>query len=63
MRCYIAAFAAMGGACIEVIYDLMKTAVIGEDSAGVVGRQTREVGNFALEQDRLRLNRGFPSLV
>jgi transposase len=36
MRCHIAAFDAMGGACIEVLYDRMKTAVIGEDSAGVV---------------------------
>lgn len=36
MRCHIAAFAAMGGACTEVLYDRMKTAVIGEDAAGVV---------------------------
>jgi hypothetical protein len=36
MRCHIAAFDAMGGACTEVLYDRMKTAVIGEDSAGVV---------------------------
>jgi transposase len=36
MRCHIAAFAAMGGACTEILYDRMKTAVIGEDAAGVV---------------------------
>ena len=36
MRCHIAAFDAMGGACAEVLYDRMKTAVIGEDAAGVV---------------------------
>lgn len=36
MRCHIAAFNAMGGACGEILYDRMKTAVIGEDAAGVV---------------------------
>ena len=36
MRCHIAAFDAMGGACAEVLYGRMKTAVIGEDGAGVV---------------------------
>lgn len=36
MRCHIAAFAAMGGAPEEILYDRMKTAVIGEDEAGVV---------------------------
>ncbi len=36
MRSHIAAFDAMGGACAEVLYDRMKTAVIGEDGAGVV---------------------------
>ncbi len=36
MRCHIAAFDAMGGACAEVLCDRMKTAVIGEDAAGVV---------------------------
>jgi transposase len=36
LRCHIAAFGAMGGACAEILYDRMKTAVIGEDSAGVV---------------------------
>ena len=36
MRCHIAAFDTMGGACAEVLYDRMKTAVIGEDAAGVV---------------------------
>ncbi|MEW2915418.1 IS21 family transposase [Leisingera sp. JC11] len=36
LRCHIAAFAAMGGAVEEILYDRMKTAVIGEDEAGVV---------------------------
>ena len=36
MRCHIAAFAAMDGVPKEVLYDRMKTAVIGEDEAGVV---------------------------
>jgi len=36
MRCHIAAFGAMGGAPEEVLYDRMKTAVIGESSDGVV---------------------------
>ena len=36
MRCHIAAFDAIGGACTEILYDRMKTAVIGEDASGVV---------------------------
>ena len=36
MRCHIAAFEAMAGCCTEILYDRMKTAVIGEDAAGVV---------------------------
>jgi transposase len=36
MRCHIAAFEAMAGCCSEILYDRMKTAVIGEDAAGVV---------------------------
>lgn len=36
LRCHIAAFAAMDGAPTEVLYDRMKTAVIGEDDEGVV---------------------------
>ena len=36
MRCHIAAFEAMAGCCREILYDRMKTAVIGEDAAGVV---------------------------
>lgn len=36
LRCHIAAFKAMGGAPEEILYDRMKTAVIGEDEAGVV---------------------------
>lgn len=31
MRCHMAAFAAIGGVPIEILYDRMKTAVIGED--------------------------------
>ena len=36
MRCHIDAFAAMGGAPSELLYDRMKTAVVGEDAEGVV---------------------------
>ena len=40
LRCHISAFAAMGGAPAEVLYDRMKTAVIGEDADGVVTYNT-----------------------
>jgi transposase len=40
LRCHIDAFAAMGGAPSEVLYDRMKTAVIGEDGDGVVTYNT-----------------------
>ena len=36
LRCHIATFAALGGVPEEILYDRMKTAVIGEDEAGVV---------------------------
>ncbi len=36
LRCHIVAFGAMGGAPEQILYDRMKTAVIGEDSDGVV---------------------------
>lgn len=36
LRCHITAFAALGGVPEEILYDRMKTAVIGEDEAGVV---------------------------
>ena len=36
MRCHIAAFDAMGGTPEEILYDRMKTAVIGEDPTGVI---------------------------
>lgn len=36
LRCHIAAFEAMDGVPEEILYDRMKTAVIGEDEAGVV---------------------------
>ncbi|WP_111735876.1 IS21 family transposase [Roseovarius amoyensis] len=35
LRCHIAAFSDMGGVPEEILYDRMKTAVIGEDEAGV----------------------------
>ncbi len=36
LRCHIDAFAAIGGTASEILYDRMKTAVIGEDADGVV---------------------------
>ena len=36
MRCHIAAFDAIGGATVEILYDRMKTAVIGESTDGVI---------------------------
>lgn len=36
LRCHIAAFTALGGVPEEILYDRMKTAVVGEDDAGVV---------------------------
>ncbi|WP_238370698.1 IS21 family transposase [Heliomarina baculiformis] len=36
LRCHIGAFEAMDGVPEEVLYDRMKTAVIGEDEAGVI---------------------------
>jgi transposase len=36
LRCHIAAFEALGGAPREILYDRMKTAVIGEDPDGLV---------------------------
>jgi transposase len=35
LRCHLAAFAAIGGAPREILYDRMKTAVIGEDADGL----------------------------
>jgi len=40
MRCHIAAFDAMGGSPEHILYDRMKTAVIGEDESGVVTYNT-----------------------
>jgi transposase len=40
MRCHIAAFDAMGGSPEHILYDRMKTAVIGEDEAGIVTYNT-----------------------
>ncbi|MFO8151393.1 MAG: IS21 family transposase [Trueperaceae bacterium] len=40
LRCHIDAFAAMDGAPSELLYDRMKTAVIGEDANGVVQYNT-----------------------
>lgn len=36
LRSHVAAFAALGGAPREIVYDRMKTAVIGEDADGLV---------------------------
>ena len=36
LRCHVAAFEACGGATREVLYDRMKTAVLGEDADGTV---------------------------
>jgi hypothetical protein len=36
LRCHIAALEAFGGAPCEILYDRMKTAVIGEDADGLV---------------------------
>jgi transposase len=36
LRCHIAVFAAMGDAPAEILYDQMKTTVIGEDAPRVV---------------------------
>jgi transposase len=36
LRCHMAAFASIGGAPREILYDRMKTAVIGEDEDGLV---------------------------
>ena len=46
LRCHIAAFEAIGGAPREILYDRMKTAVIGEDAEGLV------VYNRALDRPR-----------
>lgn len=40
LRCHIDAFAAMRGAPAELLYDRMKTAVIGESAEGVVSYNT-----------------------
>lgn len=40
MRCHIAAFEAMGGSPEHILYDCMKTALIGEDEAGIVTYNT-----------------------
>lgn len=47
MRCHVAAFEAMGGAPEEVLYDRMKTAVIGESTDGVVTYNTSLVSLLA----------------
>lgn len=36
LRCHVAAFEALGGAPREILYDRMKTAVLGEDADGLV---------------------------
>ena len=44
LRCHIDAFAAMGGAPSELLYESMKTAVIGESAEGVVAYNPSLVG-------------------
>ncbi len=44
LRCHIDAFAAMGGAPSEVLYDRMRTAVTGESAEGVVAYNPALVG-------------------
>jgi transposase len=44
LRCHIDAFAAMGGTPSELLYDRMKTAVIGESAEGVVAYNPSLVG-------------------
>ncbi len=44
LRCHIDAFAAIGGAPSELLYDRMKTAVIGESAEGVVAYNPSLVG-------------------
>lgn len=44
LRCHIDAFAAMGGAPSELLYDRMKTAVTGESAEGVVAYNPSLVG-------------------
>jgi transposase len=44
LRCHIDAFAAMGGAPSELLYDRMKTAVIGESAEGIVAYNPSLVG-------------------
>jgi transposase len=46
LRCHIAAFAAIGGAPKTILYDRMKTAVVGEDAAGLVV-YNRALGDLA----------------
>jgi transposase len=40
LRCHIAGFEAIGGVPSEILYDRMKTAVIGEDAEGLVSYNT-----------------------
>jgi transposase len=44
LRCHIDAFATMGGSPSELLYDRMKTAVIGENAEGVVAYNPSLVG-------------------
>lgn len=44
LRCHIDAFAAMGGSPSELLYDRMKTAVIGESAEGVIAYNPSLVG-------------------
>ena len=44
LRCHIDTFAAMGGAPFELLYDRMKTAIVGENAKGVVTYNPSLVG-------------------
>ncbi len=40
LRCHVAAFEALGGVPAEILYDRMRTAVIGEDTQGIAHNRT-----------------------
>ena len=47
LRCHVAAFEALGGAPREILYDRMKTAVIGEDADGAASSTTAALLDLA----------------
>ena len=40
LRCHVAAFEALGGVPVEILYDRMRTAVTGEDTQGIAYNRT-----------------------